>query len=263
MRSAERNTTMPPDWTPLEVELAKWQAQALHLPLWWRDDDAIAPTAQLDQLSALARKLALPVHLAVIPATAEPELARYVAEHPELIPVVHGWAHQNRAAGGQKKCEFPDQRPTQESLGDMQQGLTRLQKLFGSRLVAMFVPPWNRISSELLPALPGLGFAALSTFTPRKKPLAAPGLAQINTHLDPIDWKRTRSLVAPERLIAQVCDQLRARREGTADNTEPYGILTHHLVHDAGIWEFSEALITRLMMGPGQVWNFDNKDDLR
>ena len=254
---------MTPDWSPLEEELAKWQAEARHLPLWWRDDDAIAPTAQLDQLSALAQKLALPVHLAVIPATAEPELALYVAEHPELIPVVHGWAHQNRATNGQKKCEFPEQRPKQESLDDMQQGLARLQKLFGLRLVPLFVPPWNRISPELLPALSDLGFAALSTFTPRKALLAAPRLAQINTHLDPIDWKHTRSLVAPERLIAQVCDQLRARRKGAADNTEPYGILTHHLVHDAAIWGFTEALITRLMQGPGRVWKFDNKDDLR
>ena len=47
-----------------------------------------------------------------------------------------------------------------------------------------------------------------------------------------------------------------------ADNHEPYGILTHHLVHDAAIWHFTETLISRLMQGPGQVWQLDNKEDL-
>jgi hypothetical protein len=257
------STDTPPDWAPLEAELAKWQAEAQQLPLWWRDDDAIEPTAQLHQLSTLSQKLGLPVHLAVIPAAANPQLAAYVALHPQLIPVVHGWAHQNQAASGQKKCEFPNQRPAQVALAEIQQGLARLQGLFDAQLLPMFVPPWNRIAPDLVPALADLGFAALSTFTPRQSPLAAPGLAQINTHLDPIDWKGSRSLVAPQRLIAQVCDQLRARRKGMADNREPYGILTHHLVHDAAIWEFTEALIARLMQGPGQVWKFDNKDDLR
>lgn len=257
------STAMTADWGPLDAELAKWQAKGLQLPLWWRDDDAIAPTTQLDQLSALSQNLGLPVHLAVIPETAQPALASYVAQHPQLIPVVHGWAHQNQAPEGQKKCEFPDQRPTQVALGEIQQGLARLQALFGPRLLPMFVPPWNRIAPDLVPALADLGFATLSTFTPRPSPLAAPGLAQINTHLDPIDWKGSRSLAAPERLIAQICDQLRARRKGMADTREPYGILTHHLVHDAAIWEFTEALIARLMQGPGQVWKFDTKDDLR
>ena len=254
------NTGPMGDWSALERELGQWQAAGLKLPVWWRDDDAVAVTPQLDRLSAMSKTLSLPVHLAVIPADAQPQLAAYVAQHPELIPVVHGWAHQNRAAADQKKCEFPAQRPASQALADLQQGLARLQDLFGPDLVAMFVPPWNRIAPELLPKLGDLGFAALSTFTPRHSPMAAPGLAQINTHLDPIDWKGTRSLVAPERLIAQVCDQLRDRRTGLADNAEPYGILTHHLVHDSAIWTFTEALITCLMQGPGQVWTFDNKE---
>ena len=250
------------DWSPLEAELAHWHRARLTLPLWWRDDDAVEPTAQLDQLSALSQTLALPVHLAVIPAQVKSELADYLADKPWLLPVVHGWAHQNHAQKGQKKCEFPAQRPEQASIGNIGKGLSDLRALLGPKLLPIFVPPWNRIAPELIPCLPGLGFTALSTFTPRQSPLAAPGLAQVNTHLDPIDWKGSRSLVAPERLITQVCDQLRARREGMADNHEPYGILTHHLVHDAAIWHFTETLISRLMQGPGQVWQLDNKEDL-
>ncbi len=250
---------MTPDWTALDLELSRWQDIGLTLPLWWRDDDAIAPTAALDQLSALAQKLTLPVHLAVIPGSATPQLASYVSAHPELIPVVHGWAHSNLAAAGEKKCEFPAHRPVEAALGDIEAGLARLQDLFGARLEPIFVPPWNRIAADLLPWMAGAGFAALSTFTPRTKAKAAPGLAQINTHLDPIDWKGRRSLVAPDQLITQVSQQLQARRLGTADNTEPYGILTHHLVHDTAIWDFTAALITRLMQGPAQVWQFDRR----
>ncbi|MEP2716071.1 polysaccharide deacetylase family protein [Pseudophaeobacter sp.] len=253
---------MTPDWSQLDAELATWRDTGMTLPLWWRDDDATEPTPELDQLSALSRKLALPVHLAVIPKTATPELAAYLEQHPELIPVVHGWAHQNRADPSRKKCEFPADRPTDDALADMAQGLARLNTLFGPRLLPMFVPPWNRIAAELPPKMADLGFTALSTFTPRKSPKAAPGLAQINTHLDPIDWKGSRSLVAPDRLINQVSEQLQARRTSTAENTEPYGILTHHLAHDRAIWDFTEALISHLMQGPGVVWTFDNKEDL-
>ncbi|MCD9149146.1 polysaccharide deacetylase family protein [Pseudophaeobacter flagellatus] len=251
------------DWAPLDQELRHWQAAGLKLPLWWRDDDAIEPTPQLDQLSALAQKLTLPVHLAVIPRDAQPALAAYVEAHPEVIPLVHGWAHISRAAPGDKKCEFPPQHPLAGSLAEMAEGLARLEALFGPRLQPIFVPPWNRIAPELLPLMADLGFAAVSRFTPRAQAWAAAGLAQINTHLDPIDWKGSRSLVAPERLINQVSDQLRARRLDQADNREPYGILTHHLVHDAAVWDFTEALITRLMQGPGQIWTFDKKEDER
>ena len=62
---------MTPDWTPLETELARWSAQGRTLPLWWRDDDAVAETPALRKLTELSERLGLPVHLAVIPAAAE------------------------------------------------------------------------------------------------------------------------------------------------------------------------------------------------
>lgn len=245
---------MKPDWTPLDTELARWRAAGLILPLWWRDDDAVAPGAALDQLIALSRRHGLPVHLAVIPAGADPSLADLVATTPELIPVVHGWAHQNHAPSGEKKAEFGDHRPLAALRADAERGLSRLRTLFGPQLRPVFVPPWNRIAPGLTTELAGLGFSALSTFTPRSAAEAAPGLAQINTHLDPIDWKGNRSLVDPDRLIARIAGQLADRREGRADPDEPYGLLTHHLVHDAAIWQFIDALVSRLMRGPVQPW---------
>lgn len=245
---------MTVDWRPLETELNQWRDEGLTLPLWWRDDDAIAPTPQLDMLSELSERLKLQVHLAVIPQDADPDLAQYTAQRQTLIPVVHGWAHRNHAPQGEKKSEFRLHRHVDAIVTDAQAGLSRLQDLFGNALRPMFVPPWNRIAPELATRLPGIGFRILSTATPRKAVLAAPNLEQINTHLDPIDWRGTRGLVAPNILIAQMVNLLNDRREGRTDSTEPFGVLTHHLVHDQDIWTFTETLLQILLDGPATIW---------
>jgi len=255
---------MTPNWTPLSRELDRWEQAGLSLPLWWRDDDAVSHTAALEQLTALSEKLDIPVHLAVIPSAADATLADWLQGHSHLIPVVHGWAHHNHAPAGHKKAEFGDSRRLAQMHDDAGRGLARLREMFGDRLRPLFVPPWNRIAPDMIQALPDLGFTALSTFTPRKTAHPVPGLAQINTHLDPIAWKTTRSLVDPDRLIAQIATQLADRREGRADRDEPYGLLTHHLVHDAAIWDFTTDLLTRLLAGPVHRWettfNQTNKD---
>ena len=242
------------DWTPLDRELDRWRQAEMILPLWWRDDDAVAPSAALDDLTALAAEVGLPVHLAIIPAEATPALADVINTRPALIPVVHGWAHRNHAPEGAKKAEFGAHRPLPVMAKEARDGMLRLRALLGPALRPMFVPPWNRIAPEVLTALPGLGYSAISTFTPRKSTLAAPGLLQVNTHLDPIDWRGSRSLADPAALIAQLAAQLADRREGHTDNGEPYGVLTHHLVHDAAIWGFTRALLTRLRAGPVTPW---------
>lgn len=250
---------MTADWSGLDRELEQWQAAGRTLPLWWRDDDAMSQSSELERLAELSKDLDLPVHLAVIPQGATPDLARFIAEHPTLIPVVHGWAHQNHAPAGEKKAEFGAHRPLEELLDDAERGLTALQKLFGSSLRPMFVPPWNRISPEMLTWLAGAGYTAVSTFTPRKASKPASGLLRVNTHLDPIDWKGSRSLLPPDQLITQVVRQLRDRRLGDADNAEPYGLLTHHQVHDEAIWSFIAALAKRLLDGPGEAWIYDER----
>lgn len=237
------------DWSPLNKELAIWRAERLDLPIWWRDDDAIAPGAALDQLAALAARLDLPVHLAVIPQGATQALADQCRADPLLPVLVHGWAHRSHAPQDEKKAEFGAHRPVPEMVQQAAQGLSRLRGLFGPALLPVFVPPWNRIAEPVLPGLADHGFQALSTFKPRHRAEAAPGLAQINTHLDPIDWRGTRSLADPQRLVDQLTRDLIARRIGQTDPHEPYGVLTHHLVHDSAIWEFTAAVLTCLLQG--------------
>ena len=244
---------MTPDWTPLRVELELWRAEGLRLPLWWRDDDASVPTEALDRLAGLSRATGLPVHLAIVPAWTGRALADAVAEAP-FIPVVHGWAHVSHAAKEAKKAEYGPDRSPEEMAAEARNALARLAGLFGTRLAPMFVPPWNRIAPQLLPALPDAGYATLSTFTPRRSAEAAPGLAQVNTHLDPVDWRGTRSLVDADALIARTLALLEDRRAGRADATEPLGLLTHHLDHDAAIWDFTARWLDEMRRGPVDVW---------
>ena len=235
------------DWTPLATELAAWRRAGKALPLWWRDDDATRTGPRLRKLTALSEQIELPVHLAIVPQRLEPSLVSFVKGHASVIPLVHGYQHENRAREGQKKAEFGQAHPDNEERA--RQGLALLRDAFGDRLVPVFVPPWNRIAPETVQALAGLGYSGLSTYTARPAREAAPGLVQINTHLDPIDWRGGGGLVDPDVLITRVVDQLRDRREGKADAAEPFGLLTHHIVHDAPIWQFSESFLSRMLDG--------------
>jgi hypothetical protein len=49
-------------------------------------------------------------------------------------------------------------------LGELGTGWMALERLFGSRVLPVLVPPWNRIAPGLVPALPEIGYRGLSTF---------------------------------------------------------------------------------------------------
>ncbi|MEH6646485.1 polysaccharide deacetylase family protein [Sulfitobacter sp.] len=235
------------DWTPLTVELALWRRAGLALPVWWRDDDAVAATPALERLSSLSKETGLPVHLAVIPHMAESSLVRALADNPSLIPVIHGWRHLSHAPTGQKNAEFGHPRTDAED--ELRHAIARLKEQFGPHLLPLFVPPWNRIEPSLLPVLADAGYVGVSTYGPRKAAFAATDLVQINTHIDPIFWSGHRGLVPPEKLLTDLVTTLIDRREGRADATEPLGLLTHHLVHTDDVWDFSRDVMLALLDG--------------
>jgi hypothetical protein len=235
------------DWTPLTAELSLWRAEQRLLPIWWRDDDAVEPTPALYRLTGLASTLGLPVHIAVIPKPAQPSLAEFCAGQDQVIPLVHGWQHLSHAPDGHKKAEFGHPRAT--ALGDAGRAIDRMKLLFSDLFLPIFVPPWNRLDTALLPELAPLGYTAVSTYLPRKSKWAAPGLAQINTHIDPIFWRGGRGLVPPDDLIAHIVQLLQNRRQGITDAAEPMGFLTHHLVHTQDIWDFTQSCLATLLDG--------------
>lgn len=244
-------------FAPLRAELEIWRAERRRLEVWLRDDDVVKPAPQLDRLLSLAAEHRAPVALAVIPSDAEPALAERLAEEDAISVLPHGWAHINHAPPSAKKSEFGADRSVAARRADAASGWMRIKDLFGSRATPIFTPPWNRAAPDLHPHLAALGFSALSSFRPRRRATLAPALTALNTHLDPIDWKGGRSLVDPEALVSGAVAALVARREGRADATEPYGLLTHCLVHDAAIWDFLSRLFEQFADLPEAVQFID------
>jgi hypothetical protein len=236
------------------AELAHWRSEGLTLPIWWRDDDAITPTPALERLLALAGEFDAPLHLAVIPEPATRELADRLRTASSAFVLTHGWRHANHAPSDQKKAEFGPHRPLGAMLDDIAAGHRRVGDMFGKQALPVFTPPWNRIAPDLVNALPKLGFAAVSTFTPRASKFANDGLLQVNTHLDPVAWKSGGGLLDPVLLDAQLARELEARRLGSTDNAEPYGLLTHHLVQDDATWAFTATVVETLLGSGAARW---------
>ena len=96
---------MPAGWSLLVDELDRWRGAQRVAKLWWRDDDAVAPSANLDRLVEIAGTV--PIALAVIPADAGSELADWLRKFgPSIAILQHGWRHADRALDA-KKSEFP------------------------------------------------------------------------------------------------------------------------------------------------------------
>ena len=236
------------DWAPLRSELLLWREGGLTLPVWWRDDDAIEPTPQLERLAAMAADLGIPVHVAVIPALAKRELVPFIHSHGVFRPLVHGWRHINHAPRRRPASEFSSANVF--SVARAWRGQRRMRKLFGDSFLPVFVAPWNYVNPSLHARLAALGYKAVSTIGPRPQRMACAGLVQINAHIEVIDWPRQRRLLDPAAILAALTAHLQDRRLGRCDATEPLGLMTHHLVHDDEIWDFCAALLTELLSGP-------------
>ncbi len=225
-------------WDALRREFDLWAQTGGAPALWWRDDDAVGPSAALDRTMALAEAAAVPLALAVIPAENRLTAADLASA---VTPIQHGYAHRNHAGPGAKKCELGAERRADHVLAELMTGRDALERAFGDVFRPVLVPPWNRIGVHLPPLLPELGYAGLSRFGARDRP-AIGAMGIVNAHVDIVDWKGSRGFVGAGDALAQLVGHLRARREGAADPAEATGLLTHHRVHNAGCWNFLERL---------------------
>ena len=228
-------------WQALDEELARWRDSGRTADFWWRDDDATAPCKLLERLLQLSRTSGVPLALAVIPDRAVPELFSGL-EAPVLM---HGTDHVNRADPGEKKTEFPAAEPEAKAAERLAAARQRLARLAGARFLPVLAPPWNRFKRALVTRLSGAGLHGLSGYGARSAAEAAPGIRQVNTHVDIVDWHGTRGFVGEHAALRLAVEHLAARRGGGADAGEPTGWLTHHAVHDAGSWEFLDRLFER------------------
>jgi len=230
-------------WDALDRELAAWSDAGRVARLWWRDDDATAPSPALDRLLAIGAETGIGLALAVIPARAQPELPARLAQARGVTVWQHGWAHMNHAPVGAPKAELGPHRPLGFMLGELVRGRLALDRIFGAAgWRRVLVPPHNRIAPALAAALDQAGYAGLSAgLGPRPR-----GAARVvNAHVDIMDW-RCRAFAGEAAALGTLVEALAARRNGAADADEPVGLLTHHLAHDAAAWDFTRALLTRL-----------------
>lgn len=232
-------------WDALDAELERWSLAGRMATFWWRDDDAGASSPALSTLLELSAGHSVPLSLAVIPATAEPSLLEELDSESSPLVLQHGFAHVNHAPRGEKKAEYGEHRPPAVMAEEIVAGLERLRAIYPERFLPLFVPPWNRISKPLVARLSSLGCAGLSTYAPRSSASAAPGLKQVNAHIDLIDWRGGRRFKGTARVAGEIVAHLSARRNREADPREPSGILSHHQVHDPGCWRFLEQLFAR------------------
>ncbi len=255
-------------WERLDEELEAWRQARRTASFWWRDDDAVEPSAPLDRLLRLADEHATPLALAVIPRHATAELAARLAQEPARVSVLqHGYDHANHAAAGEKSIELAPGRARVAICEELKRGRTMLVSLFGERAEPVLVPPWNRIGPDIVKELPGLGFRGLSLYTARAARTAAEGLVACNTHVDVLRWKPKREFLGEDAALDLLIGHLRARRaaareaaslagraEPRVDPAEPTGLLTHHLVMDEAAWRFTARLVALLSDRPAARW---------
>lgn len=201
---------------------------------WWRDDDAGPVTPELKTLLALAKSAAAPLALAVVPEAAHGELFRLL--HDGVTVLQHGTDHRNRAAAGEKKTEYPAAEPIEQALARVSDGFGTLRALAGKRFHPVLAPPWNRVREDLLKKLPAIGIRGVSAYGTRAAAEPAPGLRQVNTHVDIVAWRRGRRFLGEAEALSKAMELL--------STEEPLGWLTHHAVHDATAWDFLERLLS-------------------
>jgi hypothetical protein len=228
-------------WRELEASLDAIAARGEAIRLWWRDDDAGRDHAALDRLLELAARRDLPLALAVVPLWLEAPVQALVAASAQATVLQHGFAHANHAPPGARSVELGGREPATIA-AELSRGHAMLLDAFGATFLTVLVPPWNRLEPQLALRLSACGFSGLSTFGRRPDREAAPGLTQVNAHLDPIDWRGGRlfvgEAVALRRLVAVL------------DPDEPIGILSHHLAMDEPGWRFLERLLAILTRHP-------------
>ena len=194
------------------------------------------------------------MHLAVVPAGVTRALVDRLADCGHVHVLQHGLAHLNHAAKGSGASEFGADRALATQLDDLGRGWQLLVAAGLARLLPVVVPPWNRMADATLPALPALGYRAISAFEGPTRHHDIPGLLQLHALVDPIRWKEGRSFRGEATMLALILDHLAARREGRAPGEEPTGILTHHLQTGPEVWAFLDRLMARLAAHGSARW---------
>jgi nucleotide-binding universal stress UspA family protein len=210
-------------------------ARAGPLELWWRDDDAGRDHPALARLLELSARHAAPLSLAVVPDWLEPAATARIAAAPAATVMQHGVAHKDHALPCERRIELGGSADPEKLGPAIEAGRERLAATFSRAFLPVMVPPWNRIAAAFAGRLPAWGFEGFSGLR-GGGPTLPDGLARLDVHLDAVHWRERRCLTF-EELLERLAAELRAGVEG------PVGLLSHHLVIDAGGIEALDRLL--------------------
>jgi peptidoglycan/xylan/chitin deacetylase (PgdA/CDA1 family) len=220
----------------LDRELAQWRKIGRAPIMWWRDDDARAPTPQLDRLIGIAA--GAPLSLAVIPDGDLPSLANRLRDVPGVTIAQHGVDHENRRPAGGPRSEFSHGTTPQTVSLAVAAGRRQMEQ--AGFAPAFFVPPWNESDPNLLRAIRAADYHAYSVGIYGRP---EEGLLHFGAQVDFLRWKGKPRFRSSGRIFNVLRRQLEWRRN-TGRFAEPIGILTHHLVHDERTWRFLEWFLS-------------------
>ncbi len=220
------------------LELGRWRRLGYTPRLWWRDDDARAPSPALDRLLDLAGDR--PLALAVIPTGDLAPLAARLRAERQITTGQHGVDHRNRRPDGAPPSEYAHEPTVSELVARIGAGR---QRLTAAGLAPHFyAPPWNAVGPGLVEALSALGIPLLTAGRAPSMPASLPYLA---ADVDVLRWKGGARFKGAARILSRLAGALAERRAAGAFR-RPVGLLTHHLDHDAATWRFLDRALPYL-----------------
>jgi hypothetical protein len=235
-------------WADLLDEAARWSQAGRTAALWWRDDDAADVGPALERLLAIHRDTGAPLALAVVPATATQALADRLAGEPAFDLLQHGYAHVNHAApGDNKKIELGHRAAGHAGAGRAGHRPHGARTAVRRAALAGAGAALEPHRAGLVPTLPEIGFAGLSTFGARRAHASGERASggQHSRRLDRLEG-RPRFCRRGGRAGCACCRFGRARISG-----EPVGVLSHHLAMDGGAWDFLRSIWQKALKMPG------------
>lgn len=242
MLPERRGAVVKDPFAPLRAELELWQASGRSCPFWWRDDDLVCASPELNKMALAAAEACVPVLAAVIPARTHDRLGEDTKGMTGLSFCQHGYAHKSHAAAGAPSSEFGSDRPPAVVAREIAEGRQRLQGLFGERFIPVFVPPWNRIAADFVPLLEEYRFLGLSQY--KDEPSHPDSkLIVVNSHIEILRWSAaSKATCKPTPALVLELVKLLAERRVSAAEPEPLGVLSHHLAMKDDAWLFMRAL---------------------
>jgi hypothetical protein len=229
-------------WRNLSLELDSWLTSGRVASFWWRDDDVADITPAFVRLRSLVERFEVPLALGVIPSAATPALAAEVNHWVKVAVLQHG---EMRGEGGSSN------RPAEGIVAEIEQGRSRMEKLFAERFLPILVPPWERLTPGLVSALPAMGYRGLSAVGGTRFNVGE--LIQVNAHVDVVN-RRGGEFAGERNCLEAAVSHLRRRRLGGGEAEEATGLLTHHLMMDEAAWHFVERFLLATLPHPAVRW---------